>query len=214
LSSFQILVERYKIAISNDDIQALIAGDWINDNIINVFLLMIAERNYVLNWPKVHVMNTFFIPKLMESGYEGVKRWTKNVDIFLSKYILIPVHHINHWSIIIVDTTKETIKFYDSKGRKECDELRAVKFYLEHEDDSDLMYWTIEDVENYPKQQNDYDCGIFTCLYAEFITREAEMSFSQKDIPNYRESIARSILNGTLPYFEVQKKEQQRCIIS
>ena len=41
---------------------------------------MIVERSKANdNWPKVHAMNTFFYPKLVNSGYALVRRWTKKV---------------------------------------------------------------------------------------------------------------------------------------
>ena len=33
--------------------------------------------------PKVHVMSSFFYPKLSQSGYTSVRRWTKKVSVSL-----------------------------------------------------------------------------------------------------------------------------------
>ena len=30
--------------------------------------------------------------KLTEIGYEGIKRWTKEVDLFSKKYLIIPIN--------------------------------------------------------------------------------------------------------------------------
>uniref|UniRef100_A0A4X2MF78 Ubiquitin-like protease family profile domain-containing protein n=1 Tax=Vombatus ursinus TaxID=29139 RepID=A0A4X2MF78_VOMUR len=41
---------------------------------------------------KVHFFTSFFCDKLHTKGYDGVKRWTKNVDIFNKEVLLIPIH--------------------------------------------------------------------------------------------------------------------------
>lgn len=60
---------------------------------------MIVARGGNQNFQKVYAFNTFFIPKLTETGYESVKRWTKNVDIFSYDLLIVPVSMfllINH----------------------------------------------------------------------------------------------------------------------
>ena len=49
-----------------------------------------SEKNESL--PKVYVMNTFFVPKLLQGGHGSVRRWTRKVDIFSYDVIPIPVH--------------------------------------------------------------------------------------------------------------------------
>lgn len=40
--------------------------------------------------------------------------------------------------------------------------------------------WTLVPVvENIPLQENYYDCGVFACKYAEFISRRAPLTFTQ-----------------------------------
>ncbi len=57
--------------------------------IINFYFQLIAERsrvdmasteqNHKINPKKVHVMSSFFYPKLVQTGYSGVRRWTRKV---------------------------------------------------------------------------------------------------------------------------------------
>lgn len=39
--------------------------------------------------------------------------------------------------------------------------------------------WTLEMVKDIPRQNNGSDCGMFTCKYAEYISRKAKINFSQ-----------------------------------
>ena len=34
--------------------------------------------------------------------HEGVRRWTKNVDIFTKDYLVVPIHDELHWSLALV----------------------------------------------------------------------------------------------------------------
>ena len=34
-------------------------------------------------------------------------------------------------------------------------------------------------LQDIPKQRNGFDCGVFVCMYAEYVTRGAPLTFSQ-----------------------------------
>ena len=59
------------------------------------------ERSQKNKLPKIHSFNTFFYPKLQSTGYDGVRRWTRKVDIFAVKYLIIPVHLGMHWCLAV-----------------------------------------------------------------------------------------------------------------
>lgn len=40
------------------------------------------------------------------------------------------------------------------------------------------------------------DCGVFTCMFAELVSRDCPLAFSQEHIPQCRERIALAILTG------------------
>ena len=64
----------------------------------------------------VYVFSTFFYPRLMDVGFNAVKRWTKKVDLFAQSLILIPVHLGMHWCLATIDMDAKTIHYYDSMG--------------------------------------------------------------------------------------------------
>ena len=41
-----------------------------------------------------------------------------------------------------------------------------------------------------------YDCGVFTCMFADFLSKDCPLVFSQEDINQCRERIVLSIMNG------------------
>ena len=101
--------------------------------IINFYFnLIVSECNKMEQHTQVHTFTTHFHPKLYKNGYEGVRKWTKHVSMLLSTYpclsspscmqddifecslALIAIHSGCHWSLVVVDYTKEAIEYYDS----------------------------------------------------------------------------------------------------
>ncbi|CAI9583394.1 unnamed protein product [Staurois parvus] len=90
--SFRVLYNKHVLDL--DDLTTLDGQNWINDQVINMYgeLIMDAVPD------KVHFLNSFFHRQLMTKGYNGVKRWTKKVDVFKKILLLIPIHLEVHWS--------------------------------------------------------------------------------------------------------------------
>lgn len=65
--------------------------------------------------------------------------------------------------------------------------------------------WTLEaaidSVPDLPQQQNGVDCGMFTIMFADFLSDDLPLSkFDQCDILGYRRKVVARILNGSLDY--------------
>lgn len=55
-----------------------------------------------------------------------------------------------------------------------------------------------ENAKDIPRQNNDYDCGVFICMYAEFISRNRQFTFTQDDMEYFRKKMIHEICTGTL----------------
>ena len=99
---------------------------------------------------------------------------------------------------------KKEIKAYDSQRDSSREHLRLLRRYLkvEHKDKkgSNLpsewkMFETSQDV---PRQGNDYDCGVFICMFAYYLSLGQDFAFDQNDISTKmaRAKIGCSILEG------------------
>merc|ERR1712043_132378 len=62
---------------------------------------------------------------------------------------------------------------------------------------SKILHFIHPKVKGIPRQLNGSDCGVFTCQYAEFLSREASFEFSQGDMPRLRRRMAAEILQNT-----------------
>ncbi|EDW04455.1 GH23254 [Drosophila grimshawi] len=195
----------YGISINNADIMTLTKNSWLNDNVINLYLNLIVARSQKITLPRVYAMNTFFVPSLLK-GYKNVSRWTRHVDIFKEDMILVPVHVDNvHWCMAIIDMSKNMISYYDSFNIPNPTVLNALRNFLieqslarKLETPLTLKDFQVQHATNVPRQTNTSDCGVFSCMFAKYITRNKSLTFSQKDMPRFRKQMKREITNGRL----------------
>ena len=201
----QTLVNAHDIPITRKDLGTLLGTSKLNDKIINFYLEMIALRSKDYeSWPNVYTMNTFFLPKLMNTGFHTIKKWTRGVDIFSFDIILVPVHLINedHWCLGVMNMKKKSIKVYDSLVRDRSNILDELLCYLEkehlHKKNSafDTCDFTLENVNEIPKQKNRFDCGMFTLKFAECLSRDESITFTQEDMPYFRRRMVYEIVNN------------------
>ncbi|GBP87024.1 hypothetical protein EVAR_63986_1 [Eumeta japonica] len=77
----QLLVEKFNLRIHRRDLQTLSGLNWLNDEVINFYMNLLMQRcEERKDLPKVYATNTFFYPKLMQSGQAGLRRWTRKLS--------------------------------------------------------------------------------------------------------------------------------------
>lgn len=62
------------------------------------------------------------------------------------------------------------------------------------EKELNIKDWKHEYPSSTPQQNNGYDCGVFACLVAIFLSSNKSLNFSQKDIPFYRKQMMLEII--------------------
>ena len=72
----------------------------------------------------------------------------------------------------------------------------------EHQDKKksafDCSGWAIECKAAIPKQMNGSDCGVFTCVFAEFSSRRSELNFDQRVMADFRKRMVYEICRKEL----------------
>ena len=177
----EILIEKYNCEIRRKDIKTLQGLNWLNDEIINFYFNMLMERS-----PKeIYCFNTFFYSKLKDSGHRMLKRWTKKVDLFTFKLILIPIHLGMHWVLASIDMKNKEINYFDSMNGNNSECLKLLLIYLKDElhdkkkEALDTENWKLTIRKEIPQQMNGSDCGMFACKYADYLSRNKKFTFNQ-----------------------------------
>lgn len=159
--------------------------------------------------------------------YTNVKRWSKKVkgmffsglngfgcshslaclgkDVFALDKVFFPVNQGNaHWTLAVAFVQERRLQFYDSMGGGGRQYLQDLERYFKDEfkdkkKTEDTRKWTLVPcTEDTPRQRNVVDCGVFICIFAEFLSRDRPLTFSQDDIYICRNRIAHSLLTGKI----------------
>ncbi|KAM9718281.1 sentrin-specific protease 3b [Menidia menidia] len=195
--TFRVNYKRHVLTM--DDLGTLYGQNWLNDQVMNMYgdLVMdsVPER--------VHFFNSFFYDKLRTKGYEGVKRWTKNVDIFQKDLLLIPIHLEVHWSLVSVDIPRRAITYFDSQRTLNRRCPKHIFKYLQAEaikkDQQEfLMGWKGFFKMNVGRQNNDSDCGAFVLQYCKCLALGQPFSFGQQDMPRLRRQMYKELCHCKL----------------
>jgi len=192
---------------------------WLNDEVIHFFLTTLARREAHLSKDRprqlrCHFYKSFFMTKLLGQGgyrYANVRRWSRKVhgkDIFPLDKIICPINCGGmHWTCAVIDMQKRRIQFYDSLLGSGMDYLKSLMEYLKDEHrnkfkkELDTSNWELLDCQpNTPQQENGYDCGVFTCMFADYLSRDMPLTFNQANVTECRQRIALSIVNGCALY--------------
>ncbi|CAH7688000.1 expressed protein, partial [Phakopsora pachyrhizi] len=195
------------------DLERLLPTRWLNDEIINFYGVMINRRSKAYSdkivsrrngfaYKRVHCFSSFFYEKYSSDGFEGVKRWTKNIDLFLLDMIFFPINLNNsHWSLGVINIRSKKFEYYDSLYRSDGFEiLSKLRSYLVEEHmqkrkkQLDLKDWSNYKHPRVPKQENSFDCGVFLCQFMESLRGkygydDVEFEFDQSQIDDIRQKI-------------------------
>lgn len=195
--TFRVNYKRHVLTM--DDLGTLYGQNWLNDQVMNMYGDLVMDSVP----EKVHFFNSFFYDKLRTKGYDGVKRWTKNVDIFQKDLLLIPIHLEVHWSLVSVDIPRRAITYFDSQRTLNRRCPKHIFKYLQAEaikkDQQDFLTgWKGFFKMNVGRQNNDSDCGAFVLQYCKCLALGQPFSFGQQDMPRLRRQMYKELCHCKL----------------
>ena len=178
-------------------------GEYLNDIIIDFYLMHLLYTLPENLRGEIQIFPTTFYKRLCdveqttrggvnttgltnaEKMHLGVKKWTKNIDIFKKKLLLIPVCQSAHWFMIVVllpelllirkNPQLETALVILNSLDGDCeDAVQNISFYLQEElvDKKGVKIKNKDFHVVYPpcpKQADGFSCGIFLLHYSEMI---------------------------------------------
>ncbi|KAL6548254.1 hypothetical protein OROGR_008675 [Orobanche gracilis] len=202
--------EKSNIDITVEKLQCLKPQAWLNDEVINLYLELLKEREKREpgKFLKCHFFNTFFYKKLIggRGGYnfQSVRRWTTQrklgYNLLECDKIFVPIHKEIHWCLAIINNKEEKFQYLDSLRGFDYQVLNVLAKYFVDEvkdkcgEDINAGSWVRELVTELPEQENGFDCGVFMIKYADFYSRDVGLCFSQEHMPYFRRRTAKEIL--------------------
>jgi hypothetical protein len=152
-----------RTTIDAEDIARLDDGELLNDNIILFCLREMQENNPDLKG-KAHIFNSFFYETLSTLpskkkgfNYEGVKRWTRNIDLFSHPYVAVPINTQYHWFLVIIcnlDKLERKLNLDGLGDEEEEPEAEAQPALEEPTQSQTTMQADIEIPESPPETQD------------------------------------------------------------
>ncbi|KAL6218338.1 hypothetical protein ACLB2K_011552 [Fragaria x ananassa] len=102
------------VTISKRDLELLEPETFINDTIIDFYILYLKSNIQPEEKHRFHFFNSFFFRKLADlekdpssscerkAAFQRVHKWTRKVNLFEKDYIFIPINYRLHWSLIVI----------------------------------------------------------------------------------------------------------------
>uniref|UniRef100_A0A8C1WR65 SUMO specific peptidase 6b n=1 Tax=Cyprinus carpio TaxID=7962 RepID=A0A8C1WR65_CYPCA len=107
------------ITITEDDLNCLEEGEFLNDVIIDFYLrYLVCEQQEKEDASKYHVFSSFFFKHLtqkdhrrlpgttdlsiQERRHSRVKTWTRGVNLFEKDFIFVPINQMSHWYLAVI----------------------------------------------------------------------------------------------------------------
>lgn len=213
--------EASNIAITRSQMQCMAPGQWLNDEVINLYLYLLQERDTRLRggqdghkYPKCHFFSTFFLNKLYKDKgvykYDEVRRWTIPTRLKLAGQasscildcdkIILPVHQGIHWTAAVIDLARKEVAYYDSMGGEDDDVIDSLLQYIKDEaknkrqQDWDVSEWRKRYPKDIPRQRNGCDCGVFTIMYADYFGMNKPWDFAQEHMDDIRINVVYDLI--------------------
>ena len=208
----EILVKN-NMGMTRTDLRALVGNNYLNDKIIDEYFLLIKQRNErEQTTADIEVCTVFLYHMLdkfgLEEGSNRTKNWIKS-DLTKKDLILVPIHKLDHWSLVYIDNHFKTVYYLDSiiGSRKTSGAPGMMKKYIEeyYRRKGEEVTFKVKIRTDIPVQKNGVDCGVFVCQYAERVARRAPFSFKQADMPAFRSKMLEEIAQGKLSAFQPYK---------
>jgi len=214
-----VILKNYDVDITVAKFNCLREGMWLNDEIINFYMKMLQaydDRKVVVlvNHRRSYFFNSFLITRLLDTygeyRFDQVCRWTKKFSHILDyDKIFFPININNtHWTLAVIYIQRQEVIYYCSMhgngekylvGLKKWLQDTYLQFGVENEDWS---LWSFTEDRSCPRQTDGFNCGVFVCMFCDFLSDNLSLNFTSSDVKVYfRSKLGIDILRGELSYF-------------
>jgi Ulp1 family protease len=157
---------------------------------------------------------------------QWVDQWVKGIGCFLDvDKVLIPMcPRQNHYVLVVVNNIMKRFEFYNSWTDDDYDYqpmFKCIRSFMgrqisENADQDNVPNWhqlnfewfcpkpvlgrVAEDGKEIPGQGNLSDCGVFMCMFGNYVAQGIPIDFTQEHIPFLRREMLYHLLHGSLQW--------------
>jgi sentrin-specific protease 1 len=142
-------------------------------------------------------------------NYDLARLLIGNCNIFLKEKLFIPVYSSkNHWTLIMVNMTHCTVRYYDTLySDRDGEQItwNVLSFISREAEIQKCLNFKISDWCEFeggcgvPQQQNEADCGVFVIMFMDFLSRNLSVTpLHQRYMSLFRKKISLAILKGSI----------------
>ncbi|CEP63568.1 SUMO protease ULP1 LALA0_S08e05578g [Lachancea lanzarotensis] len=193
-----IIMNKNNIELKVYDFKTLAPSRWLNDVIIEFFM-----KHIELTTARSIAFNSYFYTTLSRNGYQGVRRWMKKkkADVNNLDKIFAPINlNQSHWALGVIDIKNRKISYVDSLSSGPNNMSFAILKDLQNylcQESKDTLGGDFELIhEDCPQQPNGFDCGVYVCTNALYLSKEVPLAFDYQDAQRMRPYIGHLILSG------------------
>jgi Ulp1 family protease len=197
----KIIINKFSIDITLNDLNSLNHNSMLNDNIINYYMQLLCEQHA----ETFYCFPSFYFIKYEKDGIDSLSVWIKKLGKLKQKIFFIPVCYLKHWRLLTFDISTNLIKYYDSyhincsKAKKFGLDLSLLLVKLNSIDKMTNNWKYISNKICHIKQlNNSNDCGVFLLSYVRCISHNIEFNFNSNSATDFRLKIVNEIKNNCL----------------
>lgn len=175
--------------IRKSDMNTLQPEGWLNDVIINTYMGIVVK-----GYDEFAAMSSFSYEEILRDKQPSLPRNWKDL-----KGILIPACILSHWCLMCYLPQSGNIAIYNSMPVTEelvqCANIFVELFRAEANAKSG---GSCLEVSNLPSQENEYDCGVYTCMFARCVVCGNSFEITPEQVTEFRKWIEKEIMHGRL----------------
>lgn len=163
---------------------------YLNEDIIAAYLKCLIQDSRFRSTTVLPFLSIQVVNKTASALAGGrVGRQLKQ-EVHKDGLVLIPVNNAKHWTLITIDGQSRTMQYFDSKHNPVLPQVRVIKELFE------ILFDTKFDLSvrvDIPYQENNVDCGVYVCKFAEHILTGIDLDFDDSKMSDFRMEISARI---------------------
>jgi sentrin-specific protease 1 len=194
------------VPITPKDLTTIVRIGWLNDAVLDGYLALVNNESH-----ETSNFTIYFYRALLTKTNEEMLRWTKKTSFFGTRLVHIPVNDSgSHWCMATIDNQEKTVTVRDSIRCTEGDpeirhileNIKAVMAYdtlmNPQSHGHNIQEYRFAHDRTMPKQNDGYNCGVFALQAARYVSAHRPITFTQDDMPYFRQRMQYELLTRTL----------------